>query len=291
MNRLKSHFAYDRQKRSGILLLIAFILIGLGTYFFWPAPTQVFLTEENQKQLLAIQSQIDSLKQIKQEENKPKLYPFNPNFITDYKGYTLGMSVEEIDRLHSFRESRKWINSIADFKKVTQVSDSLLDAISPLFKFPNWVTNPKLKSGRSFAKKTKEQKKALNQITIPELTAYEGIDKELAIKMLYERKRMGGFLIDNQLYDIWGVSKKAVRAILEDYTVKEVPIIEKIDINKATASDLSTIKYINFDLAKEIVDYRTLREGIKEIAELERIEGINDYLLERIKLYIFISKN
>jgi len=291
MNKLKSHFAYDRQKRSGILLLITLILISLGTYFFWPTPTETFLTSDDQQQLLAIQSQIDSLKLLKEEDNKPKLYPFNPNFITDYKGYTLGMSIEEIDRLHRFRESGKWINSIADFKKITQVSDSLLTSISPLFKFPDWVTNPKPKSGRSFVVKTTAEKGALNKITIPQLITYEGIDKELAIKIIYERQRMGGFLIDNQLYDVWGIPRKTVRAILNDYTVKEIPIVEKIDVNKATASDLSTIKYINFDLAKEIVDYRILREGIKEIAELERIEGINDYLLERIRLYIFISEN
>jgi len=250
MNKLKSHFAYDRQKRSGILLLITLILISLGTYFFWPAPTETFLTSDDQQQLLAIQSQIDSLKLLKEEDNKPKLYPFNPNFITDYKGYTLGMSIEEIDRLHRFRESGKWINSIADFKKVTQVSDSLLTSISPLFKFPDWVTNPKPKSGRSFVVKTTAEKGALNKITIPQLITYEGIDKELAIKIIYERQRMGGFLIDNQLYDVWGIPRKTVRAILNDYTVKEIPIVEKIDVNKATASDLSTIKYINFDLLK-----------------------------------------
>jgi len=218
MNKLKSHFAYDRQKRSGILLLITLILISLGTYFFWPAPTETFLTSD-----------------------------------------ALGMSIEEIDRLHRFRESGKWINSIADFKKVTQVSDSLLTSISPLFKFPDWVTNPKPKSGRSFVVKTTAEKGALNKITIPQLITYE--------------------------------ARKTVRAILNDYTVKEIPIVEKIDVNKATASDLSTIKYINFDLGKEIVDYRTLREGIRDIDELLNIEGINQYLFERIKLYIFISEN
>lgn len=57
----------------------------------------------------------------------------------------LGMSLVEIDKLHRFRESDKWVNSKADFKKVTGVSDSLLAEISPYFKFPEWVTNPKPK--------------------------------------------------------------------------------------------------------------------------------------------------
>ncbi len=95
------------------------------------------------KELDKFQKEIDSLKMVEIENSKPKIYPFNPNYITDYKGYTLGMSVEEIDRLLEFRKQDKWINSAEQFQQVTQVSDSLLNAISPYFKFPEWVTNPK----------------------------------------------------------------------------------------------------------------------------------------------------
>ncbi|MFD2828841.1 hypothetical protein ACFSYG_20345 [Leeuwenhoekiella polynyae] len=44
------------------------------------------------------------LKQLMLAESQPKIYPFNPNFITDYKGYTLGMRMVEIDKLLRFRE-------------------------------------------------------------------------------------------------------------------------------------------------------------------------------------------
>ena len=53
------------------------------------------------------------------------------------------MSSEEIDRLLDYRKQNKWINSKEEFKKVTKVSDSLLDQISSYFKFPDWVANPK----------------------------------------------------------------------------------------------------------------------------------------------------
>jgi hypothetical protein len=62
---------------------------------------------------------------------KPKIYPFNPNFITDFKGYKLGMSVTEIDRLLAFRKTNRYVNSAAEFQQVTQVSDSLLAQIAP----------------------------------------------------------------------------------------------------------------------------------------------------------------
>ena len=39
---------------------------------------------------------------------KDTIYPFNPNFISDYKGYKLGMSIQEIDRLHQYRAQNKY---------------------------------------------------------------------------------------------------------------------------------------------------------------------------------------
>ena len=97
---------------------------------------------KEKQEWLAFQTEIDSLKQIK-HDYIPKIYPFNPNFITDFKGQKLGMSVAEIDRLLAFRKTNKYVNTPEDFQKVTKISDSLLNTMVPYFKFPDWVTNKK----------------------------------------------------------------------------------------------------------------------------------------------------
>ncbi|MEP0266245.1 helix-hairpin-helix domain-containing protein [Dokdonia sp.] len=288
MNNFKSHFFYDRQKRSGILILIGLILAGMSFSYFYKPEKEIIISEAEQQEVLAFQIQIDSLKRVATESRKPKIYPFNPNFITDYKGYTLGMTVEEISRLHRFRESGKWVNSKTDFKQVTHVSDSLLAIISPYFKFPEWVTNPKKKSSYTAKSKWKtyDQKDALNSITLEKLIALDGIDEKAADKIVRHVKKLGGYQIDEQLYDVYGVSTKIKRTILNHYTVKVKPTVIYIDVNTATASDLSTIPLLNFDLAKEIVDYRILHEGIKSLDELLELDGMTDYKLARIKLYL-----
>jgi hypothetical protein len=45
------------------------------------------------------------------------------------------MSVQEIDRLVKYRKGNKYVNSPKEFQAVTQVSDSLLNVITPYFKF------------------------------------------------------------------------------------------------------------------------------------------------------------
>src|SRR5690554_4339162 len=95
---LKSHFTFKRQQRSGILFLLLLIISLLCVYWF------VDFSEENvldasSAEIVAIQKELDSLRSIEIDNRKPKTYPFNPNYITDYRGYVLGMSSGEIDRL------------------------------------------------------------------------------------------------------------------------------------------------------------------------------------------------
>lgn len=55
---------------------------------------------------------LDSLKQIASGEvgKTFQIKPFNSNFLTDYRSYALGMSVEKIDQLLTFRNMDQWGN-------------------------------------------------------------------------------------------------------------------------------------------------------------------------------------
>ncbi len=288
MKSFKSHFLFDRRKRSGILLLCTLIIAVLAFLLWYTPEVDIVVSQEEAIRVAHFQKEIDSLKVVELENRKPKIYPFNPNFITDYRGYTLGLTTEEIGRLRRFRESDKWINSSADFKRVTKVSDSLLVAISPYFKFPDWVANPKPKPNYTPKKKwkTAEEKGGLNRVTFDALMQLEGMDEGAAHKIITHHKKIGGYLVDQQIYDVYGVATKLKREVLNHYTVKQKPTVVLMDVNTASASDLSTIPLLNFDMAKEMVDYRILREGVKNIEELKNLDGMTDYKFERIRLYL-----
>ena len=72
----------------------------------------------NSNEIVRFQKEIDSLKQIELENRKPKIYPFNPSFLTDYKGYQLGMSTEEIDRLLEHRSKVIILTLQRNFRKL-----------------------------------------------------------------------------------------------------------------------------------------------------------------------------
>lgn len=290
MNKSKSHFRFSRKQRNEILFLLGLVIAAQLIYFNIDFKNNPVIDLESEK-VVILQRQIDSLKEIATVKKQSGRRKFNPNFITDYSGFTLGMTPEEIDRLHKFRAESNWVNSVADFKKVTQVSDSLLDEISPWFQFPDWVTNPRTTSqSRSFnTEKSFEQKIDLNKATAEDLQKVNGIGEVLSQRIIQYRNRLNGYLVDEQLYDVYGLDYNVVRRVLNDFTVKQKPEITKININIASASDMATLPFISFNLAREIVDYRWLHEGFKSLEELKNIEGFPSQKFDRFALYLAVE--
>ncbi|SIR36738.1 ComEA family DNA-binding protein [Maribacter ulvicola] len=290
MSSFKSHFKFNKQERSGIFFLLLFLIsVQLGYYVY----RSNGLNKSAPLQLNSIvQANIDSLKIIASQKDTVRIYPFNPNFITDFKGYTLGMSVAEIDRLHNFRKKAKFVNSVKEFQNVTKVSDSLLDNISPYFKFPEWTQNRKRKSAyksNTFTLDNKVDKvawKDLNTATAEDLKMISGIGEKLSARIIKFRDRLGGFLIEDQLLDVYGLDPDVVERTLTRFKVINKPEIVKINVNIATAKELSKLIYLQKDVAESIVNYRNLNGSINSLNELLKIEEFPEERINRIALYL-----
>ena len=288
MDKIKSYFVFNSSQRNGILFLLL-LVSGFAVISNYIDFTTENLLDTNSREVLAVQKELDSIKTLLMESNQPKIYPFNPNFITDFKGYKLGMSSEEIDRLLDYRKQNKWINSKEDFQKVTKVSDSFLDQISSYFKFPDWISNPKPKYSdwrKGFKEKTFDQKIDLNIATQLQLEEINGIGKSFSKRIVDYRSKLVGFSDDIQLYEVYGLDYQVVKRVLNEFTVKTPKEIIKMNLNKISASDIATIPGISFELAKRIWEFRILNERIVDFMELKKIEGLTERKLQGIQLYL-----
>ena len=290
MNKIKSYFLFSREHRSGIFLLFAIIILVQLAYVFFG---DFFVSKKNipeDKAWLLVQNEIDSLKNI-QSTKKDTIYPFNPNYITDYKGYKLGMTIKEIDRLHAYRKQGKFVNSAKEFQQVTQVSNAFLSKISPYFKFPDRVVNKGTATSEKFHKflpKEKEKiiQKDINVATREDLIAVYGIGEKLADKILQEKEKLGGFVSMEQFQFMWGISPEAISDLEKRFSVKSQNGIKKIPINDLSQKELAKFPYFNYALAKEIVIYRTMNSGIKNIDDLTKIKGMPNEKIKIIALYL-----
>jgi DNA uptake protein ComE-like DNA-binding protein len=294
MNLFKSHFWYHKSQRNGVFILVILVLTLQAIIVFVDFSAQDIITVNTPK-ILAFQRQIDSLKIIAAENKRPKIYPFNPNYITDYKGAKLGMSLVEIDRLLVFRKTGKFVNSKKEFQKVTTISDSLLNAIAPYFKFPDWVLkrnqNTKLLSSRDkkfYSKKDKHIRttKDINKATKEDFRTIYGIGEKLSERIIKYRSKLQGFSMENQLYEVWGLEQEIAHKTLLVFKVLELPNTQKINLNTVTFRELLKNPYIDYELCKKIFEYRDEVAELQDVSELKNIIGFPLELYDRIVLYL-----
>ena len=282
-----SYFQFSKSQRSGIFIFLSCAVVFQVLYFWIDFKTPTKINAVQEKQWLSIATSADTTT-IYSKRKQFVARPFNPNFITDFKGYQLGMSVEEIDRLLAFRKTNRYVNSAKEFQEVTKVSDSLLNKISPRFKFPDWVSKRHSAKSIMFITKKSDVKTPIdiNKATAEDLKKVYGIGDGLSARILKERAKHGGFVSMDQLEDVWGLSAEVIVSLREEFVVKELPTFQRININTATIKELMQLPYFKYALARNIVSYRSMNGQIKNIEDLTKISGFPVDRIKIIALYL-----
>ncbi len=288
MKKVRSHLSFSKQERSGIFFLLLVIVLLQTVHYTLrlksnTAESATFLGDSVAREVW------EALADDSVLADSVHIYPFNPNYISDYKAYTIGISPLEMDRLQAFRRSGKFINSAFDFQKVTLVSDSLLKVLSPYFKFPAWHRGGQKKTPFPVAR----TKAAIGRIPAELNTASEaslmvvpGIGEKLASRIVKFRMALGGFVEEDQLYDVYGLDSAVVKRTFLYFRVLDPPEVQKLNVNLATAEQLSGITYLRYEVIRNIINYREEVGNIRSLDELKGIEGFPVDRIDRIKLYL-----
>jgi len=292
MKIFKSHFWYTKNQRNGILLLLIIIIFLQLILHFKNFDSQQ-MVDLSLPKITSYNKQLDSLKKKSSKKKKFKIYPFNPNYISDYKGYQLGMNVDEIDRLLAHREQRLYVNSAKEFQTITKISDSLLQKISPFFKFPEWVqkkNNNKNNQQRYIPNSRINISEIttvdINKATLKDFTAIEGVDEYISERIIKYRSKLQGFSFKEQLFEVWGLDELMVNKILSTFSIKNKPIIKKVNINTASFKEVLSNPYIDYELCIQIFDYKDEVAELQSISEIKNIEGFPIKKYNRIVLYL-----
>ena len=292
MKIFKSHFWYTKNQRNGILLLLIIIIFLQLILYFKNFDSQQ-MVDLSLPKITSYNKQLDSLKKKSSKKKKFKIYPFNPNYISDYKGYQLGMNVDEIDRLLAHREQRLYVNSAKEFQTITKISDSLLQKISPFFKFPEWVqkkNNNKNNQHRYIPNSRINVSEIttvdINKATLKDFTAIEGVDEYISERIIKYRSKLQGFSFKEQLFEVWGLDELMANKILSTFSIKNKPIIKKVNINTASFKEVLSNPYIDYELCIQIFDYKDEVAELQSISEIKNIEGFPIKKYNRIVLYL-----
>lgn len=276
---MKEEVPYLNKKQRLAIILLVFLIVVLQVILFMIRAYTGSFAKHITKADSAMLKELDSLKEL--SLRKTVMQPFNPNYISDAKGFRLGMSTEEIDRLLAYRKTGHYVNSARDFQKVTGVSDELLTKLEPFFKFPEWTTTK-----RNDKEEMVGRRIDLNTATLDEFIGIRGVGDYTARIILDERERLGGFVSVHQLNFVKGLRPETLQTLKKSVVIKKPALIKKINVNTATKEELAGIPYIGNYLAREILIFRSKQDAPIKIEDLEKINNFPLDKLNIIRLYL-----
>lgn len=263
-------------------MLCCFLLIAtqLG-FFLW---SKLDKGEQIQfSEIKDIERELDSLALVASNRNKPS-YRINANYISDYKGYQLGMTVDQIDRMFAYRSKGKYFRDLQQFQTITGIHDSVKESLESVIVFPKFPMFSKSDKG-ALPKSSVPKDGDLNKISYNQLLLLQ-IDNRMARRILAYRKKLRGFSLDDQLYEVYDLDSAQVKSILNHFSVRTVPSFKKVNINTASFKELLKLPYMNYGLVKSICDERDRILGFENLSDIKKIDSFPLDKFDRIALYL-----
>ncbi|NPA43603.1 MAG: helix-hairpin-helix domain-containing protein [Chlorobi bacterium] len=286
----KTIFRPNRRMQAG-MLTAAFLLwlLAAGIYVkrMRYAKTEATFTIDS-----TASRRLDSLFVLYDSLTRPRLYPFNPNYISDYRAYVWGIPDSSLKKIRAYRASGKYFRSKEEFKRIARLPDTLYERMAPYLRIPRYASSPR--ASRSPSSSTRRTdfikslpKKDINTATREELMKVYGIGPVLSNRIIKYREKLGGFTIREQLLDIYALTPEAYENLWKYFDIKTPkPISRTINVNTALMQELQENPYIDFDLSEKIVEYRTLHGPFRRLEDLKKVPGFPADKYKRIVLYL-----
>jgi DNA uptake protein ComE-like DNA-binding protein len=196
------------------------------------------------------------------------------------------MTAEEIDRLLDYRNAGNFVNSDIEFQKVTGISDSLLREISVFFRFPEWVKKNKLPGKATQNALALTGMSDLNTAGVDQLTRVQGMELKIARRIVAYRKLLKGYSMNDQLYEVYGISRELAERVLIHFSVLDRPSIEKLNLNEADFKSILHTPYLDYKLTKKIFEFKDRNGIFQSVEDLKKIDSFPLEKFDRIALYL-----
>jgi DNA uptake protein ComE-like DNA-binding protein len=200
--------------------------------------------------------------------------------LNDYRGYRLGLSAAVLDSVYAFRRAGGIIRTMDEFARITGLSSEECSKLQAYFRFP---VSAAQQPSQALARRRILD---LNRVSAFELQQINGIGPVLSERIIKFRKSLGGFLHERQLLDVYGLDPNVAKRAIDRFKVLSPPDIKRMDVNAASAEELSRLLYLSPRMAADLVAYRIQFGPLRSADELAAIESIPKDRIDRIALYL-----
>ncbi|GAB1446466.1 hypothetical protein MASR2M41_22470 [Flammeovirgaceae bacterium] len=270
------------------MLLILFSYPIYRTFFYHPEISNI--NEQAKIDSLIAQWNFNPVQDI--ESSVTTLFPFDPNTATRKDFDSLGIPPHLSDRIINYRSKGGSFRKPNDLLKIYSMDSDLFEQLYPFIN----IASPKERSnGRNITKKSKNNiseplaLQDLNLADTSQLKRIKGIGTVLASRIVKYRDALGGFIDQNQLKVVYGLDRAEVNRVKTKFYIDSKFKPDQLNINTDNESGLSNHPYIRSKIAKSIVAYRFQHGSFIEIADLLKIDLIDQTVFDRIRPYLSIE--
>ncbi len=128
----------------------------------------------------------------------------------------------------------------------------------------------------------------LNSADSLDLQQLRGIGPSFSRRIIKYRDLLGGFYSTAQLLEVYGMDSTKYLGIASQVTV-DIEKIRKININKVSIKEMMKHPYIEFYVAKSIINYRNEKGAFTDIAQIREAKLIYNELFLKIEPYLSVK--
>lgn len=314
--KLKDYFHFNRGERRGLVVLFIILLavVSGNRIISLLQPEEEYDFSEFERIAGAWTARTDSLKNLPKTpypdthqplQEKPGLrpFPFDPNGLPEEKWLAMGLNEKQIRVIKNFEKKGGRFYSAKDLGRIYSISREEFRILAPFVKISTQVATAidssknrshtvaiidSIPDNQQFQPAVQIHKMVdLNNADQSELQELHGIGPSFSARIIKYRELLGGFVRKDQLMEVYGMDSLRFAGI-EDHIMIDTGLVVKVKVNEAGIRELMKHPYINYYLAKTIVNYREDKGGIKSIEGLNREAGIPDTIFCRVRPYLGI---
>ncbi len=304
-NKIKDFFSFSKSERNGIIILLSLtIFLAIVSHLLENSRSEEFdndaLFEADVKKFMSglnVPSENKESNTIGNAgfgfkssdlKNRYTPFPFDPNTL-ELKGWIkMGFSEKQANVILKYREKGGRFYRREDFKKLFIIDTHTYSIFEP------YITIS--------ASSTKESKKVVEDIAHNEssfhresieingsdsagLTRIYGIGPVLASRIIKYREKLGGFCNKSQLMEVYGIDSVRFNQI-ENQVDIDTSGIKRIFINKVSLNELRKCPYLDYYMAKKIIDKRIQKGKFYSMEEISALFNSKPEVYSKIAPYI-----
>lgn len=307
----KDFFYFSRGQRTGIIVLIVLIVLALVANQLLPLfysskekDATSFLNEVQRFKKSLVSR--DSLRQLEWERQSnirqlefekkyqkydktshvpPKesytLFKFDPNVVDSATFVRLGLKPYVASNILKYRTKGGWFKTGNDFSKVYGIANEKYQELEPYITISE---RKAVKTETAYGKKS-DVVVELNTADTTLLMQIKGIGRGTAKNIIRYRQLLGGYVSVDQLIEVFGVRPENFEKI-KPFCKVNSNLVQKINVNTATAERFKSHPYFNFYKAKSLYELRRKKGKLKDINDLSPLSDFKPEDIQKLKPYL-----